>query len=322
MSCHIAAFYQFVEIDSPEELRETLRLFCHQLQLKGVMLVSAEGINATMAGPHTQMEKLLSWLRNDVRFADMTVKEARAPQNPFVRLRVRLKKEIVSLGIDGVDPNQMVGTYVSPSDWNLLIQDPDVTLIDVRNDYEIQVGTFEGAINPHTDQFRDFPAWVDAHLDPQQNTKVAMFCTGGIRCEKATSLLKSKGFEVVYHLEGGILQYLNDVSEEDSLWEGECFVFDKRIAVNHQLAPGSTELCHACSYPTTEKDRRSEHYVRGVSCPRCHDRWTEEQKQRFAERQHQMDLAAQRTEVHLGMQQKLPESHPLKHVRDSRNRLG
>ena len=322
MSYRIVAFYQFVQLDSPEELRETLRLLCHQLELKGVMLISAEGINATMSGAHDHIETLLTWLRHDNRFADLTVKEAQAAHNPFYRLRVRLKKEIVSLGVDGVDPNQVVGTYVEPSDWNLLIQDPKVTVIDVRNDYEICAGTFEGAINPQTEQFRDFPKWVDANLDPQQNPKVAMFCTGGIRCEKATSYLKQKGFESVYHLKGGILQYLHDVSEDESLWEGECFVFDQRIAVNHQLSPGQTQLCHACSYPITEADRQSEHFVRGVSCPRCHDRWTDAQKKRFAERQHQMDLATERTEAHLGMKQKLPDSHPLNHVRDSRNRLG
>ena len=322
MSIRIVAFYRFVTIETPDMLRGELRELCHRLALKGVMLISTEGINATMAGAHENVERLLAWLDADLRFKALTIKEAYAEDNPFYRLRVRLKKEIVSLGVEGIDPNRSVGRYVAPSDWNQLIQDPTVTLVDVRNDYEIQAGTFEGALNPQTEQFRDFPSWVDAHLDPQQNPKVAMFCTGGIRCEKATSYLKSKGFETVYHLEGGILQYFQDVAESESLWEGECFVFDQRIAVNHQLAPGQTQLCHACSYPISEADRESDLFVLGVSCPRCHDRWTDEQKARFAERQHQIDLASERTEAHLGMKQKLPDAHPLKNVRDPRNRLG
>ena len=316
MSVRIVAFYRFVPIDAPNLLRDSLRDLCHRLELKGVMLVSEEGLNATMAGSHEGIGMLLEHLDADARFKGLTIKEAQASENPFYRLRVRLKKEIVALGVEGIDPNTLVGTYVTPSRWNELIRDPEVTLIDVRNDYEIQAGTFEGAINPQTDHFREFPNWVDANLDPKRNTKVAMFCTGGIRCEKATSYLKSKGFEAVYHLEGGILQYFHDVSPGDSLWDGECFVFDQRIAVNHQLEPGETQLCHACSYPVSELDRQSELFALGVSCPRCHDQWTAEQKSRFAARQLQMELAEARAEAHLGMQQKLPEAHPLKDVRD------
>ena len=219
---------------------------------------------------------------------------------PFARARVKLKKEIVTMGVPDVDPEKIVGTYVEPADWNALIADPDVTVIDTRNEYEVGVGTFEGAINPHTTSFREFPAYVADNMDPGRQKKVAMFCTGGIRCEKSTAYLKSQGFDEVYHLKGGILKYLEEVPEADSLWRGECFVFDERVTVDHDLNPGQYDQCHACRMPISDTDKASNAYVRGVSCPHCIDATTPEQRERFAERQRQVALAAERGEAHIG----------------------
>ncbi|MDD5273174.1 MAG: rhodanese-related sulfurtransferase, partial [Methylovulum sp.] len=227
-------------------------------------------------------------------------KESYTDTLPFNRPKVKLKKEIVTLGIEGIDPQRVVGTYVNPKDWNQLIQDPNVILIDTRNDYEYQVGTFKNAINPKTDSFRQFPEFVKTQLDPNTHKKVAMFCTGGIRCEKSTAYLKEQGFSEVYHLKGGILKYLEDVPEQDTLWQGECFVFDERVTVNHQLEKGGYDQCNACRLPITEADKASVHYQQGVSCPHCYDKASNEQKARFAEREKQMALARQRGEAHIG----------------------
>jgi UPF0176 protein len=219
---------------------------------------------------------------------------------PFIRSKVKLKKEIVTMGVEGIDPKSVVGTYVKPEDWNALIEDPDVLVVDTRNDYEVQIGTFKNAVNPKTETFREFPAFVAAHLDPLKHKKVAMFCTGGIRCEKSTSYLKSQGFDEVYHLEGGILKYLESIAAEDSTWEGECFVFDERVAVDHQLNKGHYDQCNACRMPITAADQQSTDYVHGVSCPHCIHLTTEEQRERYAERQKQVDLAKARGEQHIG----------------------
>jgi len=219
---------------------------------------------------------------------------------PFYRTRVKLKKEIVTMGVEGIDPNHVVGTYVEPKDWNALISDPDVTLIDTRNDYETKIGTFKNALDPHTDSFRQFPDYVKKELDPKTNKKVAMFCTGGIRCEKSTAYLKELGYEEVFHLQGGILKYLEEVPEEESLWQGECFVFDNRVSVNHQLEKGKYDMCHGCRLPISDEDKKSPHYQQGVCCANCYDTISEQQKQRFIEREKQMKLAKDRGESHIG----------------------
>ena len=241
---------------------------------------------------------------------DLDHKESHAQEMPFHRMKVRLKKEIVTMGVAGIDPNDSVGTYVEPDDWNALISDPDVVVIDTRNDYEVSIGTFDGAIDPKTKSFRDFPDWVKSQSGLTPKSKVAMFCTGGIRCEKSTAYLKSLGIEEVYHLKGGILKYLETVPEQDSLWRGECFVFDQRVSVRHGLELGAYDMCHACRHPIDEEDKISPHYVPGVSCPHCYDATSAEQKSRYAERQHQVDIAEQRGQVHIGQKAQAGPGNP------------
>ncbi|MCH8031007.1 MAG: rhodanese-related sulfurtransferase, partial [Bacteroidetes bacterium] len=260
-----------------------------------------EGINGTMAGPPEGVRNVLEFLKSDERLADLEHKESHAEEPPFYRMKVRLKREIVTMGVPEVNPNETVGIYVIPEDWNDLISDPDVVLVDVRNDYEVAIGTFKGAINPNTKSFRELPAWLREQFAGREKTKVAMFCTGGIRCEKSTAFLRSEGFEEVYHLQGGILKYLETVPEKESLWEGECFVFDQRVAVKHGLEQGSYDQCFACRMPISEEEKRSDQYVKGVSCPHCYDEFPQERKHRFAERQKQIDLARQRGEQHIGV---------------------
>ena len=243
---------------------------------------------------------MLQWLRDDSRLAEVDTKESISDVMPFKRTKVKLKKEIVTMGVEGIDPKRVVGTYVDPKDWNDLISDPDVMLIDTRNDYEYQVGTFKNAINPNTESFREFPAYVTHQILPKSPKKVAMFCTGGIRCEKSTAYLKEQGVEEVYHLKGGILKYLEHVEEADTLWQGECFVFDDRVTVNHQLERGGYDQCHACRLPITEVDKASEHYVSGVSCPNCYGKVSDKKKASFAEREKQVRLAKERGESHIG----------------------
>jgi UPF0176 protein len=292
--------YKFVVLEDFEALREPLHNVMLNNDVRGTLLLAREGINGTVAGSRAGIDALLSWLQNDPRLADIGYKESIDDSNPFHRTKVKLKKEIVTMGVDGIDPKRIVGTYVKPDEWNALISDPEVTLVDTRNDYEVQVGTFKGAINPNTNTFREFPDYVKEQLDPQKNKKVAMFCTGGIRCEKSTAYLKEQGFDEVYHLEGGILKYLEEVPQEQSMWEGECFVFDNRVTVNHQLEKGSYDQCHACRLPLTEEQMQSEQYQAGISCPNCYDSLSDEQRQRFMERQKQMQLAQQRGEAHIG----------------------
>jgi UPF0176 protein len=296
----VAALYKFVTLEDFHELREPLLDACLAAETRGTLLLAREGINGTIAGSRQAIDAVLAYLRADPRLADLEHKESADEHMPFYRMKVKLKKEIVTMGIEGIDPNKRVGTYVAAKDWNALIDDPDVLLIDTRNDYEYGIGTFRGAIDPHTTSFREFPEYVRSHLDPRKQKKVAMFCTGGIRCEKASAFMLAEGYEEVYHLQGGILKYLEEVPEEDSAWEGECFVFDNRVAVNHHLEKGQYDQCYGCRHPITEQDKLSDKYQKGICCPRCFDALTPEQMARFSERQKQIELAARRGEVHVG----------------------
>lgn len=296
----VCALYHFVILEDYESMRDPLHKVMDDNDVKGTLLLAKEGINGTIAGTREGVDAVLAWLRNDPRLAKVDTKESYDTEVPFYRTRVKLKKEIVTMGIDTIDPNHIVGTYVKPTEWNDLISDPDVLLIDTRNEYEVAIGTFKDAVNPSTETFREFPTYAKENLDVNKHKKVAMFCTGGIRCEKSTAYLKSQGFDEVYHLEGGILKYLEEVPEENSLWEGECFVFDNRVSVNHDLEKGSYDQCHACRMPITEEDKNHKHFIHGVSCHHCHDVTDEVQKQRYIERQKQIELAQQRGEEHIG----------------------
>jgi UPF0176 protein len=296
----VAALYKFAPLKELPSLKGALERACGEAGLWGTLVLAPEGINGTIAGSRAGIDAVLGAIRAIPGCADLEHKESSAEEMPFYRMKVRLKKEIVTMGVEGVDPNEEAGTYVEPGDWNALIADPDIALIDTRNDYEVRIGTFKGAINPQTASFRDFPAWFARQSELHGKRKFAMFCTGGIRCEKATALLKKQGFDEVYHLKGGILKYLESVPEAESHWRGECFVFDQRTAVAHGLAPGSYELCHACRMPISDADKASEHYIAGVRCPHCRDTFSENQKARFAERQKQVELAERRGTRHLG----------------------
>jgi len=296
----VCALYKFIELANHEALRQPLLDFMQARDIRGTLLLANEGINGTVAGSREAIDQLLEHLQADPRLAGLNHKESYDENNPFYRTKVRLKKEIVTLGVEGIDPRQSAGTYVAPKDWNALISDPETILIDTRNDYETGIGTFKNAVDPATKTFREFPAYVEKNLDPAKHKKVAMFCTGGIRCEKSTAYLKELGFENVYHLQGGILKYLEDVPAEESLWEGECFVFDNRVSVDHSLVKGEHDQCHACRMPITEADKLSPEYEKGVSCPHCHDHSSPERKKRFQERERQMQLARQRGEAHIG----------------------
>ncbi len=296
----VAALYKFVSLPDFHELREPLLDKCLSLGIRGTLLLAEEGINGTVAGSREAIDQLLAALRADPRLVDLSHKESFDSEQPFYRMKVKLKKEIVTMGVPDIDPNKVVGSYVKPQDWNALISDPEVLLIDTRNDYEVEIGTFKGAVDPKTSSFRQFPEYVRKHYDPEKHKKVAMFCTGGIRCEKASAFMKQEGFDEVYHLEGGILKYLEEVDESESLWQGECFVFDNRVSVKQGLAPGHYELCHGCRRPITERDKLSPVYEEGVSCPACHDKLSDDQRQRFRDRQKQIELARQRNVPHVG----------------------
>ncbi|WP_414752272.1 rhodanese-related sulfurtransferase [Anabaena sp. CCY 9910] len=286
----VAAFYKFVSLPDFAEKQEPLLAYCLAQDIKGTILLAKEGINGTIAGSRLSIDNVLSYLRSDSRLQDLEHKESTADTPPFERMKVRLKKEIVTLGLPEVDPNEQVGTYVTPEEWNELISDPEVIVIDTRNDYEVHIGTFQGAQNPQTNSFRDFPEYVRQNLDPNQHKKVAMFCTGGIRCEKASSFMLSQGFAEVYHLKGGILKYLEQIPPEESLWQGECFVFDERIAVVHGLEPGTHELCFCCGHPLAEEDKASPQYEEGISCSHCFDSLTEDKRTRQQEKWRQYQL--------------------------------
>ena len=296
----VCALYKFVALPDYKQLRQPLYDVMDSNEVRGTILLAQEGLNGSVAGSRIAIDKVLAWLRSDPRLAEIDCKESFTDIPPFNRTKVKLKKEIVTMGVEGIDPKQVVGTYVNPKDWNRLISDPDVVLIDTRNDYEYQVGTFKNAINPNTESFREFPQYVKQHLDPSKHKKVAMFCTGGIRCEKSTAYLKEQGFKEVYHLKGGILKYLEEVPSQETLWQGECFVFDERVTVNHHLEKGQYDQCHACRMPITKADKASADYEKGVSCPHCFDKQSLEQKLRFAEREKQITLAKRRGEVHIG----------------------
>jgi UPF0176 protein len=295
----IAALYRFVRLDNFESLRQPLLQVMLDHEVRGTLLLAAEGINGTVAGSAAAVDRLLNYLRADPRLRDLDCKLSYDDDIPFYRSRVKLKREIVTMGVDDLDPAQG-GTYVDARDWNALIADPEVTLVDTRNAYESAIGSFEGALHPQTDSFRQFPAYAKQHLDPARHRKVAMFCTGGIRCEKSTAYLRQQGFDEVYHLRGGILKYLEEVPQAESKWRGECFVFDNRVSVNHALEKGSYDQCHACRLPITEADRRSEKYQPGVSCPACHDTRSDDERRRFREREKQVRLARERGEPHIG----------------------
>lgn len=290
----IATFYKFVSLPDFADKKIIILSYCQAQSIKGTILLAKEGINGTIAGEHDNIASVLRFLRSDPRLADLEHKESEADTAPFERMKVRLKPEIVTLGLPEVDPNQQVGTYVSPEDWNQLINDPEVTVIDTRNDYEVNIGTFQTAENPQTESFRQFPDYVQKNLDPTKHKKVALFCTGGIRCEKASSFMLSQGFEQVYHLKGGILKYLEEVPTEESLWKGECFVFDERVAVRHGLEEGTYEKCVSCGHPISEEDKASPKYELGISCPQCFDTLTEDKKIRMQEKQRQLELAKKR----------------------------
>lgn len=296
----VAAFYKFVRLDDIEGLQQDIRKICKDSDVLGTILLAHEGINGTIAGPANDLNSLFEFLDQYAGLENLNKKISYCNRNPFYRLKVRLKKEIVTLGVEGIDPGKAVGEYIAPEYWNALISQPDVRLIDTRNEYEVGLGTFNGAENPETQSFRDFPAWVEANLDIEKDQKVAMFCTGGIRCEKSTALLKELGYENVYHLEGGILNYLEKVPADESMWQGDCFVFDNRVTVDHDLAEGRYELCPACRMPLSEADRDSPKFEKNVSCPKCFDRLTPERRASLEERGRQIELAAARGEKHIG----------------------
>ena len=290
----VAAFYGFAAVAEPARLRESLRALCTDLGTRGTILVAPEGVNGTVAGLSAAIDRLVAHLRALPGLGGMDVKFSHAAQMPFYRMKVRLKREIVTMGVDGLDPVAGAGRHIAPRDWNALIADPGTVVIDTRNGYEVALGSFRGATDPQTASFREFPGWADAHAEDLRGRKVAMFCTGGIRCEKATAYMRSIGVEEVFHLKGGILKYLEEVPAGESLWEGECFVFDERVAVVHGLAEGEASLCRACRRPLTLEDRRSPLHAEGVACVHCHDRSSEADRARYAERHRQVELAERR----------------------------
>ncbi|NQU38944.1 MAG: rhodanese-related sulfurtransferase [Lentisphaerae bacterium] len=296
----VSALYHFVPFENYAAFRQPLLDLMHAEGIRGTLLLASEGINGTIAGRPESVERLLSWLKTQEPFASLRHEESHCDDMPFLRAKVRLKKEIVTMGVEGVDPLHAVGTYVDPEEWNALIEDPEVLVLDTRNEYEVAVGTFERAVNPHTQAFREFPAYVKDNLDPARHKKVAMFCTGGIRCEKSTAYLKEQGFDEVYHLRGGILKYLEIVPEAESKWQGECFVFDSRVTVTCGLKPGQYDSCYACRMPISVEEKARPEYEHGVSCPHCYDSVTHEQRQRFIERERQVKLATSRGEAHIG----------------------
>jgi UPF0176 protein len=294
MSLVVAAFYKFVALPDCAQMQQKIWAFCQTHSLKGTILLAPEGINGTIAGSQDAIAAVLSFLQSDPRLADLDPKTASATDFPFAQLKVKLKQEIVTLGLPEINPTEQVGAYVTPESWNRLIADPDVLVIDTRNHYEVNIGTFSGAINPQTQSFREFPSFVKNNLDPTKHTKIAMFCTGGIRCEKASAYLLAQGFPEVYHLQGGILNYLEKIAPDASQWQGECFVFDERIAVKHGLEAGTYDLCHSCGQPISEVDKASPHYELGICCPHCYAALSSEKRDRQTEKQRQLALKSPR----------------------------
>jgi UPF0176 protein len=297
----IAALYQFGHVDDPVAHQEPLKALCGEMAVKGTLIIAEEGINGTIAGPADGIQAVLDAIAAIPGLDPVELKESWSEEPPFPRMKVRHKPEIVTMGAEAADPRDRVGQYVEPADWNALIREPGVVLIDTRNHYESRIGVFEGAVCPDTDSFREFPAWVEENADKlKAATKIAMYCTGGIRCERGTAYMLNQGFEHVFHLHGGILKYLETVDESESTWEGECFVFDERVSIKHGLAIGDHDICHACREPIDENHKASSAFVLGISCPLCVDHTTAEQKRGYAERQRQIRLARAREVSHLG----------------------
>ena len=296
----IVAMYKFVRLEDYEAMQPVVLSFCQEQDIYGTLLLAEEGLNGTLAGTRSAIDKLLAFLKSDERLADLEYKESYSDEIPFHRTKVKLKKEIVTMGQPDIKPSDRSGIRVEPEQWNEIISDPEVLLVDTRNEYEYQIGTFKNAVLPNITNFREFPDYVTNQFDPKKTKKVAMFCTGGIRCEKASAYMLEQGFEEVYQLNGGILKYLEEVKPDESLWEGECFVFDGRVSVDHQLEEGNYEQCFACRRPITAEDMKTKDYQQGVSCPRCINETTEEQRSGFNERQRQVTLAKERNQKHIG----------------------
>lgn len=298
----VAALYRFVSVPNPARLREPLLELADQLGLCGTLILGEEGINGTIAGQRSDLVALLNKLGEwEPTLADLAPSWSASEVKPFFRFKVKIKKEIVTLDVLGADPNKRVGRYCNADEWDQVLSDPDTLIIDTRNDYEFKVGTFQGAINPKTRGFREFPTWVDENLDPAKHKKIAMFCTGGIRCEKGTSMMLNKGFEEVYHLKGGILGYLRERDEDNSLWQGECYVFDQRVSLKHRLEQGSYSNCGGCRMPLSQTDRAHADYIKGIQCGNCAHLYSEDDRRRFGERVKQQQLARERGEDHLGL---------------------
>ncbi len=300
----VAAIYKFTKILDPLKFHNEIRIKLKDLSIYGTILVGQEGINGTISAlSKEKISAALKFIQDMKGFDDLDIKWSSSKKNPFVRLKVKLKKEIVTIGDSSIDPTQVVGEYVDPKDWNNLIDHKDTIIIDTRNNYEYSIGSFKDSINPKTTKFREFPKWIKKQnftAEDKKNKKIAMFCTGGIRCEKASSLMKTKGFQNVYHLKGGILKYFESIPEDKSMWEGECFVFDDRVSLKHDLTEGTYDMCHGCRMPISHKEKNSKKYIRGVACPNCFDKTSEEQKSRYMSRQKQVDLAKKRNKKHIG----------------------
>ena len=300
----VAALYKFTEVLDSLSFHNKIRKKLKEFSIYGTILVGDEGINGTISSSNNEnLLKALNYIKSYKEFDDLDIKYSSSDKNPFVRLKVKLKEEIVTIGDKSIDPTKSAGEYVEPENWNDLIDDKNTIIIDTRNNYEYSIGTFKNSINPNTTKFREFPNWLKKNkftAHEKNNKNIAMFCTGGIRCEKASSLMKEKGFKNVYHLKGGILKYFESVSKEKSRWQGECFVFDDRVSVKHDLSQGTYDMCHGCRMPITDNDKKSKKYIRGVACPECFDKTSEEQKLRYKSRQKQVDLAKERNQKHIG----------------------
>ena len=305
----VAALYKFSKILDPLKLHNEIRIKLKEISISGTILVGSEGINGTISSSSKKnLSSAINFIKNIKGFEDLDIKLSSSDKNPFLRLKVKLKEEIVTIGDKAIDPTEIVGEYVEPKDWNNLIDHKDTIVIDTRNNYEYSIGTFRNSLNPKTTKFREFPQWINKQKfteDEKKNKNIAMFCTGGIRCEKASSLMKKKGFNNVFHLKGGILRYFESVSQDTSSWEGECFVFDDRVSVKHDLSKGTYDMCHGCRMPITEKDKESNKYIRGVTCSKCFDETTDVQKSRYMSRQKQIDLAKQRNQKHIGPKEEI-----------------
>ncbi len=298
--CRVCAFYRFMHLDNIQSLQGLIKSHLIEAEMCGTVLLAPEGINGTVAGPKNGTLQFFEWLQSQLDLSHLQIRESWCESPPFKRTKVKIKRELVTLGVEGVNPVEQTGTHVNPDEWNALLEDPEVLLIDTRNDYEVEVGRFKGATSPDTATFRDFPDYVKQHLNPEQNPKIAMYCTGGIRCEKASAYLKQNGFREVFQLRGGILNYLETIPGDQSSWEGECFVFDDRTTVDETLASGEYDQCHACRRPISESDKLSDKYTKGVSCPKCHDHKSDQDRLRYAERERQTHLADLRGDVHIG----------------------